>query len=101
MSASGRSAAAPSAGGAATSATSKREFEGRLEGAKDGQRGGAAEVVGGRQGPAPPGDAAPQGHPCGSRSDGPSMRTVWHWWRKRLKSASTSALLPRKWCHSS
>ena len=39
--------------------------------------------------------------PCGSRSDGPSMRTVWHWWRRRESSASTRALLPRKLCHSS
>ena len=36
--------------------------------------------------------------PCGSRREGPSMRTVWHWWRRRLSSASTRALLPRKFC---
>src|SRR5262249_37134597 len=35
-----------------------------------------------------------------SRSEGPSMRTVWHWCRSRLSSASTSALLPRKFAHS-
>jgi transposase len=36
----------------------------------------------------------------GSRSEGPSIFTVWHWWRRRLSSASTSALLPRKFAHS-
>ena len=32
----------------------------------------------------------------GSRNEGPSMRMVWHRWRRRLSSASTRALLPRK-----
>ncbi len=40
-------------------------------------------------------------HAGGARSDGPSMRMVWHRWRRRLRSASTSALLPRKVCQSS
>jgi hypothetical protein len=55
----------------------KREVDGCVERAEDRQLGRAPELVGRRQAPAPPG-TAPRGHPCGSRSDGPSMRTVWH-----------------------
>ncbi len=38
--------------------------------------------------------------PSPPRNDGPSILTVWHWWRSRLSSAPTSALLPRKFAHS-
>ena len=38
--------------------------------------------------------------PCGSRREGPSIRTVWQRWRRRLSRASTRALLPRKLAHS-
>ena len=38
---------------------------------------------------------------AGVRRDGPSIFTVWHWWRKRLSSASTRGLLPRKLYQSS
>ena len=39
--------------------------------------------------------------PCGSRSDGPSMTTVWQKCLKRLRSASTIGRLPKKFGHSS
>jgi len=39
--------------------------------------------------------------PCGCRSEGPSIRMVWHWWRSLLSRASTRPLLPRKFAHSS
>lgn len=38
--------------------------------------------------------------PVGSRSVGPVILTVWHWWRSRPSSASTRLLLPRKLPHS-
>lgn len=42
-----------------------------------------------------------QAQPCGSRRDGPSIRTVWQRWRSRLRRASTIERLPRNSCHSS
>ena len=41
------------------------------------------------------------GQPCCGRKLGPSIFTVWQRSRRRLRSASTSGLLPRKPCHSS
>lgn len=32
----------------------------------------------------------------GVRSEGPSMRMVWQWWQRRLRSAPTISFLPRK-----
>ena len=50
---------------------------------------GAADVGWGRAG-------SLWGQPEGVRSEGPSMRTVWQWWRRRLRRAPTISLRPRK-----
>ena len=53
-----------------------------LEGSQDRELGRVPQLAAGGQ---PSAWAATReglaacGHPCGSRSDGPSMRTVWHW----------------------